>query len=293
MSTETESAPRQRPLAYRLLRVSAVRRLSPHLTRITFGSDELDGFTDVTPDQSVKLFFPLDHQVSPKVPELSGDDVMSWYQAYLAMPDDVRPPMRTYTVRYHRPARREIDVDFVLHGEHGPASRFASNATPGQHVGMLGPGGSYQPPSDCGWQLLAGDETALPAIGAITEALPKGMKALVYVEIGDDRDRQRFETAGDVEINWVRREGVEAGRSDRLLRAVQRAQFPGGAPYLWLSGEAGMVKALRRHLVNERGIDKKLISFTGYWRYGKSEEQTTREAVTATANGQPPPDDDL
>ncbi|TCP49258.1 NADPH-dependent ferric siderophore reductase [Tamaricihabitans halophyticus] len=283
-STSVDTATRNQ-YKYQVVRVTTVRRLSPHMTRITFSSPELREFPASLPDQSIKLFFPLAHQSVPEVPELTDDDVLSWYKRYLAMPDEIRPSMRTYTVRYHRPAVGELDVDFVLHGDTGPASRFALAAQPGQRIGLLGPSGLYQPPRDCGWQLIAGDETALPAIGAIVESLGPEAKALVYVEIGDERDRQWFDTAGDVQVTWVNRGTEPAGHSDRLVNAIRAARFPGGTPYLWLSGEAGMVKSLRRHLVNERGIDKRLISFTGYWRVGRSEEQTARENVAAASNG--------
>ncbi|QKV76102.1 siderophore-interacting protein [Amycolatopsis sp. Hca4] len=279
----------ERPaLTYHRARVTAVRPVTPHLVRVTFTAESFRDVPPGAPDQYVKVFFPLPGQAAPVLPEAAAD-VMSWYRTYLAMPDAVRPPMRTYTVRAHRPEVAELDVEFVLHGDSGPASAWAARVRPGDRVVFTGPYGLYSLPEECGWQLLVGDETALPAIGAIIEQLPQGARASVYVELGDRAERQVFETRGAVEIHWVVRGARPLGEA--LLEAVRAATFPGGTPYAWVSGEAGVVKAVRRHLVREREIAKRLICFTGYWRLGMSEEAAGREAVRAAEAGEVPADD--
>lgn len=284
MTTQVE-----RPaLTYHRARVTAVRPLTPHMVRVTFGGETFREVPPGAPDQYVKVFFPRAGQPEPVLPE-TGSDVMSWYRTYLAMPDDVRPPMRTYTLRAHRPESAEIDVDFVLHGDEGPASAWASRVTPDDRVAFLGPHGLYDVPPGSDWQLLVGDETALPAIGAIVERLPPGTRASVFVELADRADRQSFETLGAVEIHWILRGSRPLGEA--LLEAVRGAAFPGGRPYAWVSGEAGVVKQVRRHLVREREVDKRLICFTGYWRRGLSEEAAGREAVRAAEAGELPNDD--
>ncbi len=270
-------------------KVTGVRRLTPHMSRVTFSGAPM---ADQAPDQYLKVFFPQPGQAEPVLPgPLDGDEVLSWYRTYLAMPDDVRPAMRTYTVRALRPDVQEIDIDFVLHGDEGPASAWASRVSEGDRVAFLGPHGLYDVPEGTTWQLLIGDETAIPAIGAIVEALPAGTRALVYVEIGDREDRQVFETRGTVELHWVVRDpGGPVG--DAVLEAVRKADLPGGTPYAWVSGEANMVKLVRRHLVRERGVDKRAICFTGYWRQGLSEEAAGREAMHQIESGEVPADED-
>ncbi|MGW4528187.1 siderophore-interacting protein [Amycolatopsis sp. NPDC004378] len=280
----------ERPtLTYHGARVTVVRPVTPHTVRVTFSAVSFRDVPAGPPDQYVKVFFPLPGQETPVLPE-TGSDVLSWYRTYLAMPDDVRPPMRTYTVRAHRPEAAEIDVDFVLHGDDGPASAWASRVAPGDRVAFLGPHGLYAAPAECDWQLLVGDETALPAIGAIVERLPAGARASVYVELSDRAERQTFETRGAVEVHWVVRGARPVGTA--LLDAVRGAAFPGGTPYAWVSGEAGVVKQVRRHLVREREVDKRLICFTGYWRQGVSEEAAGRESVRAAEAGELPSDED-
>lgn len=285
MTTQTAST----QLTYRRLTVTAVRRLTPHLARVTF-TGELDGFTSVAPDQYVKVFFPLPGQPRPQLPSTEADDVLSWYRTYLAMPDDIRPPMRTYTIRANRPEQHEIDIDFVLHGDGGPASAWASNAEPGHEVALLGPHGLYAVPDGATWQLLVGDQTAVPAIGAILEELPAAATARVFIEVDDSADRLSFATRGDVEVHWICRDSAAHGES--VLAAVRDARLPKGSPYAWLAGEASLVKHARRHLVRERGVDKRSITFVGYWRLGRSEEDTGRENLRQLDSGEPAADDE-
>ncbi|MGW4483463.1 siderophore-interacting protein [Amycolatopsis sp. NPDC004368] len=264
-------------------RVTAVRRVTPHMARVTFDCATLAATEGFGPDAYLKVFFPLDGQDEPQLPPVpSGGDVMSWYKTYLAMPDGVRPPMRTYTVRAFRPELGEVDIDFVLHDDNlGPASEWAARAAAGDRVAFVGPHSLYEVPESAEWQLLIGDETALPAIGAIVENLPSSARASIYVEIPDRAERQTFDTAGAVELHWVVRGARPHGEA--LLDAVRAASLPGGAPYAWVSGEAGVVKHIRRHLVRERGFDKDTVCFTGYWRHGLSEEAVGRERVAAVS----------
>lgn len=286
MATETVNRP---TMAYAPLRVRRAVPLTPSMVRITLTGEEPGALVDVGPDQYTKLFFPLPDQPRPVVPPPLDAEagVMSWYQQYLAMPDEVRPPMRTYTIRAQRPELGELDIDFVLHPDHaGPASEWAARAAVGDEIGLLVPPHAlYTPQADAAWQLLVGDETAIPAIGAIIERLAPGAVLRAFVEVSGAEDEQRFQTRGDVGIEWVCRGARPHGEA--VVDAVRAAEFPTGAPYAWISGESNLVKFARRHLVREREIDKQAITFTGYWRKGRTEEDNGREKVRRAAAGQP------
>ncbi|OZM71817.1 NADPH-dependent ferric siderophore reductase [Amycolatopsis antarctica] len=264
------------PFLHAEAQVVRAERITPSMVRVRFGGPALAALTSGGPDQRVKIFLPRPGQIVPEVP--TGAD---WYARYREMPDERRPAMRTYTVRSADRATGELDIDFVQHGDTGPASAWAARAQPGDQVVIWGPnveapvvlGSDYAPPADSDWQLIAGDETALPAIGGIVEGLAEGVRAKVFVEIPEDADRQEFApTRADVDIVWLPREGVTAGRSSVLVDTIRAAVLPDGAPYAWIAGEAGGVRELRRHLVNEREFDRKRIHFCGYWRAGKSED---------------------
>lgn len=286
MATETVDRP---TLTYAPLRVRRAVRLTPNMVRITLHGDDPSALVDVGPDQYTKLFFPLAGQPRPVVPPPLDADagVLTWYHQYLAMPDDIRPPMRTYTVRAVRADLGELDIDFVLHPAHaGPASEWAATAAPGDEIGFLCPPHAlYTPQDGADWQLLVGDETAIPAIGAIIEGLAPGTVVRAFVEVADLADAQRFPTRGEVLIEWVPRGTGAPGSA--VVDAVRAAEFPSGTPYAWISGEANLVKFTRRHLVRERELDKQTITFTGYWRQGRTEEDNGREKVRRAAAGEP------
>jgi NADPH-dependent ferric siderophore reductase len=161
----------------------------------------------------------------------------------------------------------------VLHHDAGPATKWALSAKVGDTLGMFGPSTTFARPvplqtsiAAADWLLLAGDETALPAIGSLLESLPSGTRALAYLEVGDSSDEQSFSTRGDVTVHWLHRADVPPGHSDLLVKSLQGAEFPPGSPFAWLAAESSAVRAIRRHLVNDRGVPKGSIEFTGHWR---------------------------
>ncbi|WP_405818060.1 siderophore-interacting protein [Streptomyces sp. NBC_00838] len=290
-------------LPVRTVEVSAVRRLSPRMVRVTLGGPALADFSYEAPDQQVKLYFPRPGQSVPRLPEPGADgDVMRWYGAFQAIPEDERPWMRSYTIRAHDAERGTVDVDFVLHegpdaadsggggAVEGPATRWARSAGPGDMLGMFGPSAYFAEPVPLGttdWMLLAGDESALPAIGTIVEALPAGARAVAYVEVWDAAEEQRFESAGEVTVHWLHRApsagDAAAGGGPALVEAVRAAVFPAGSVFAWLGGEADTVRALRRHLVGERGLDRRSVHFTGYWRRRLTHDDAPTDADLAEA----------
>jgi NADPH-dependent ferric siderophore reductase len=235
-----------------LVTVVAVERLTPRMTRVTFtgpGLSEVDSW----PDQQLKLMFPPPGRplVLPAVPE---GDAMRWYQAFQAIPAPDRPTMRSFTARSLRDGR--LVVDFVLHDHGGPAAQWAQRASPGDTLGRYGPSPEYARPLNLAadWVLLAGDETALPAVGSLLP-LPG---ATVLVEVANEAEEQDLPG-----VRWLPRNDAPHGAC--LTEAVAELAIPRGDTFAWLAGEATMVRTLRRALV-ARGIPKKNIDFAGYWR---------------------------
>jgi NADPH-dependent ferric siderophore reductase len=265
------------------------------MQRITFGGPDVARFAPIGPDQHVKLFFPRRPGGPIDIPAMPDDgDVGRWYSAYLQMPDADRPWMRSYTIRAYDPDRAEIDVDFVLHGgagdggagdgdgHAGPAAEWAAAAARGARLGMLGPQITrLREPDEHAWKLIAGDESALPAIGALVESLGAHERALVFVEVQDAAEEQDLASPGRVDLRWLHRGDVAAGASTALVDSVRAADFPQGPVFAWLAGEAAAVRALRRHLVGERGIARRAVSFTGYWRLQRTQDDAPSEEEIA------------
>ncbi|MEV7323750.1 siderophore-interacting protein [Streptomyces sp. NPDC093970] len=268
------------PFRFFSLRVARTRRLGPSLVRVTFTGADLAHFHSEGRDQSLSLFIPAEGRTEPAVPFELGE---GWFQGWRELPDDVRAVMRSYTLRELRRDPDEIDIDFVLHGIEpaaatpaGPASRWASRAAAGDRVVLIGPAVAdnrairFRPPADTDLVLIWGDDTAVPAATAVLESLPAGTRVRAWLEVPDAGDVQDVVTAADAEIEWMVGGGAEAAIRGARLPAAER-------PYVWIAGESGRVKELRRHFVGERGVDRRRVTFVGYWRQGLTEEQL-REA---------------
>ena len=179
---EMESTATGRPQRYRGMRVLRVLRtaaVTPHMRRITLGGDEIAG---ISRGPNIKLLIPPPGLAEPEWPMAGANGRAIWPAA------DKRPAVRTYSVRRFDPGAGELDVDFVLHGHGGPASRWASDAKPGDVLGIGGPGGRTV--ADADWYLLAGDHTALPAISAILETLPAAARGHAIIEVPDAQEEQ-------------------------------------------------------------------------------------------------------
>ncbi|MER6034955.1 siderophore-interacting protein [Streptomyces sp. NPDC001835] len=261
------------PFRFFSLQVVRTRRLGPSLVRVTFVGEDLRAFHSDGHDQSLSLFLPHPGQSEPVVPLELGD---GWWQGWRELPDDVRAVMRSYTLRALRRDPDEVDIDFALHTPAGPASRWASRAAAGDRVLLLGPALAdnrairFRPPAGTDLVLLWGDETAVPAACAVLEALPADTRVRAWLEVPHAGDIQDVATRADAEITWLVRQDGSPAPSD----AVRAAELPTAeAPYVWIAGESGRVRELRRHFTGERGIDRRRVTFVGYWRQGMSEEQ--------------------
>jgi NADPH-dependent ferric siderophore reductase len=255
------------PLKNYLARVIRSERITPQMYRVTIGGGDLGKFVSAAADQFITLILPQPGQERP----LIDPETFNW-EYYRTMSEETRPIVRNYTARYHRPEVAEIDVDFVIHGDGGPASNWALAAKPGDHLAIWGPRMAYAPPEGTEWQLLCADETGLPAVAAIFEDLAPRERAIAFVEIADAGEEQRLVSKGDVTIHWLHRNGVAAGESDLLFEAVRRATFPEGTVYAWGGGERRLMAAVRKHLQDERGVPTSAISFINYWRMGNHED---------------------
>lgn len=296
-----------RPFELYDVRVLRRERLSPHLVRVTFGDVSLpDGqpwIADAGYDQRIKLIFAAAGRSLDDFPR--GED---WFAVWRQTPEGERAAIRTYTLRQVRRSAAEFDVDMVDHGDSGPGSAFAGSAAVGDRVLVLGPNDAYDGDAGglefhreaaAGTHLLAGDETAIPAIWGICERLPHGARGLVCVETADAADVVDLPCPPGLEVSWVRSTPV---RGELQTQEVRRwlADHPelthgGGAGEttiffdgdedaywetaeeqdprfsVWIAGESSVVKSLRRVLVNEFEVPKSAVAFMGYWREGRAE----------------------
>jgi NADPH-dependent ferric siderophore reductase len=266
-------------------------QLTPHLTRVVLGGSGFDTFTpNDSTDAYVKMVFVgygIDVDALPQPLTLDS---------FKTLPVEQQPTVRTYTVRRVDTERREIAIDFVVHGEQGVAGPWAASATPGQPAYLTSPNGAYAPDPAADWHLLAGDEAAVPAISAALEALPDNAIGKVFIEVGGPDDEIPLTKPDGVEVRWIHRGGRadlvpedRAGDHAPLIAAVKDADWLPGQVQVFIHGEAqAVMHNLRPYIRKERGVDAKWAnSISGYWRRGRTEEtfrQWKAELAKAEAN---------
>ncbi|WNG34882.1 siderophore-interacting protein [Archangium violaceum] len=258
------------PIKVRILEVLRTTRLTPNMVRVTLGGKDLEGFRSEGADDHVRLFFPAEGERMPVVPTGMGPRGLEF------PPDKPRPALRDYTPRRHDPAAGELDIDFVIHGS-GPGSTWAAQAKPGDMLGVAGPRGSMVVTYDFDWYLFVGDETALPALVRRLEELPAGARAIAFVEVADASARVPIQTQAHLDLTWLYREGAKPGSTNLLEKAVRELSFPPGDYFAWGAGESTIMRTLRLHLLNERGLNKAWMSVTGYWKRGVSDHDHDEE----------------
>jgi NADPH-dependent ferric siderophore reductase len=214
--------------------VEHVERLTPRMIRIVFGGEDLAGF-------GAGEF--TDHYVKLRIGERT----------------------RTYSVREWDGER--LTIDFVVHGDTGVAGPWAAAAKPGDTLELRGPGGAYTPDPDADWHLMVGDPSVVPAISASLARVPEGRLVHVLLQGDGPEDEQPLESPGDLRVQWLHGDGDEL-----LADAVRSLEWPEGAVQAFVHGEASAVRALRRHLLAERGLPRESVSISGYWKRKRTEE---------------------
>jgi NADPH-dependent ferric siderophore reductase len=257
------------PPNFRRMTVLRNVALTRSMRRITLTGHELARYDSF--DLHVKLLLPGPSRAAPLWPTLGPDGLMRWPNG------DDRLAVRIYTIRRIDVARGELDIDMVVHdGAAGPGSDFAASARPGDVVGMIGPGGRNVGQAD--WHLLAGDETALPAISRILEQLPASARGLALIETGDPAERPPVRPHPGFEIRWLPRGSGAAGPLSPLGDEIRRVELPtDGSVFCWAGAEFAAFKAIRAHWRDTAGLDRRRQLAVAYWRHGSSQGATTNE----------------
>lgn len=217
--------------------------ITPHMLRVTLGGDEINTIPEDQESGYVKLIFPTENQ---------------------------KPLFRTYTIRHQR--ENEIDIDFVLHEDGGPASTWAQQAQPNNRILVGGPGPKKLIEESAEWQIIVGDMTALPAISVNLEKLPHDAKGYAILEVISEEDIQPLKHPAGIELKWVINPHPSENNS-LLLEEVKSLSWPQGSVSIWAACEFSNMKALRSFFKNEKEIEKDKIYISSYWKLGSNEDQ--------------------
>lgn len=262
------AAPTPKPARRALTtRVVSTEPLTPGMLRIVVGGEDLDGFgVGAFSDHYVKLVLP---------PAGAGYAApFDAEQIKATLPREQWPRMRTYTVRAFDPERKLLTLDFVVHGDEGLAGPWAKAARVGDALQLVGPGGGYTPDPQADWHLFVGDASVIPAIAVSLARLPAGVRAHVLLQVDGPQEEQPLESAADLRVRYLH---DPAHGAEQLVEALRALELPAGRVHAFLHGEAGSVRAVRRHLVVERGIAKEALSASGYWKLTRTDEDWRAE----------------
>ncbi|GEM44678.1 siderophore-interacting protein [Deinococcus cellulosilyticus] len=250
------------------MRVAEVRRvvhLTPKMRRITLGGPELENFHSGT---HLKVLIPP-AGVTPQWPMQDDAGKAVWPEG------PSRPAMRTYTLRAYRPEAAEIDIDFVLHGK-GIASQWAECARGGEVVGIIPPGkgSTYVQPAQ--HHLIAGDHCTVPAVSVILEGLPETATAEVFMLLPDLQELPVLLTHAQVKTHWLFEDQGES--QQHLIQRVLEASWPNHEKtFVWVGGESQLVRTVRQHALQERGLHPSMLYALGYWKAGMTETRYSTE----------------
>jgi NADPH-dependent ferric siderophore reductase len=254
----------RRPRHRRMLTLTVLERerISPHFVRVTLGGDDFEHLEQQGYDQWGRLFFAAPGQDDVALPTTER-----WMLQNALLPARRRPRIRSYSIRRFRPSLSAFDIEFAVHEEAaGPGSTWALSARPGDRAAFLDEGCGYVPGSNATWQLLAADESALPAALAILEADASRLPAEVFLEVPTDDDIRPSLTG----VHWLPRNDPAVPPGTLALQAVKDTPLRDGPFYAWVAGESALATGIRRHLVTSCGVPKSDVSFRGYWRQGRA-----------------------
>ena len=247
--------------------VERAQRISPHFVRVTLGGEALQNWRHLGFDQWFRLALPIAEETC--FDRLSDRFDMRGYLKYLSLPKATRPVIRNYTVREFRAEQGEMDIDFVVHGTEGFAGNWAASLPIGSPVALLDQGCGFTLNPDADRVLLAGEESALPALLGVLRDLPAHTVGDAIIEIPDAADRQPAPGPAGVRQHWiVRPESARPGllALDTLKQIATGGTAEPGQLSAFVVGEQQLASGGRKHLVNELGVPKSAVKFCGYWR---------------------------
>lgn len=239
---------RRRP-SMRQVTVQRVEQVTPRVKQIVFGGDTLTGFPTPRPGAHIKLLFGAASDGS-------------------ADPKKMRSQMRTYTPRSFNPETNELTVEFVLHGD-GLASTWAAQAQAGATLTVAGPGGGMDIPETLKTMVMLVDESAIPAAGAVLEALPEGCKPIIICEVEDADEQRSLSTKIQVDPTWLFRKEQSAKPGQLLEKHLPDVLASVNSMencFWWIACEANVMRQMRSQLLNQQGVKKDRLVSRGYWK---------------------------
>lgn len=239
----SQVVPFQNDHSLRAVKVMSIHKPTPGVRRIVLGGHSLKSFAPDLPAQWVKIFLPDTN--GPKIG-------------------------RAFTIRDFDTAQHQLTFDIALH-DGGPMSAWALTAQVGDCLELAGPRGGFRGATPRSWLLLAGDDTALPALAAIVRQLPAEQQVHLFIEVANESEKQFLATQPRVRVRWVYREGSETQPAETLAEVLRFSPLPSTGGDAWIAAEATTIRSIRTHLLRERGFELGRVHAAGYWKKGEQD----------------------
>lgn len=241
--------------------------ITPRFIRLTLGGNDVSVFKNTTIGVNNKIFLAPEGCDKVYLPEFDMEKM-----AWKPMDEEIKPYVRTYTHRGIDLEKNELYIDFVGHGDEGPASNFAINAELGTELGVaMGCDPSELFPI-VDWYYLIGDATAIPVLSAILESIPSTSQAKVVIEVETEEDIQNLHSPASFDIEWVINPtpGQNSAVAAKVIDYVNTTVLP-ESRFAYLASEFSTVKELRNFFRKEKNWTKEELYAYSYWKYGKAE----------------------
>lgn len=251
----------------KVLELKGREYITPHYVRLTLGGEDVAVFKNATIGVNNKIFIAPEGCNKVHLPEFDFEK-----REWAPMDALIKPIVRTYTHRGIDLDKKEMYIDFVAHGDEGPASNFAINAAIGDELGVAMGGDASELYPNADWYLLVGDATAIPVLGAILESLPKGVNVDAFIEVQNEEDIQDLTTQAALNIQWI--VNPTPGQSSLLATNVMEAvkeKVIESTKFGYVAAEFSTVKTLRNFLRKDCQWDREELNAYSYWKYGKAE----------------------
>lgn len=268
--------PARAPRPQVVLDVIATERLNEHFVRLTLGGEGFDRYRENAAAQLEGK--PVQHPTDTYAKLLFADPSLGLTPPYdleelrQRLRPEQMPVRRTYTLHSVDEQARTLQIDFVVHGDDGVAGPWAASAQPGDQVCFAGPGSGYAPNPNVDWHLMAGDESALPAITAALAALPQDAQGIALLEVTDAADELPLQAPDGVEVRWLHRGGPFTPESTVLAQELLETPWRAGHVQVFAHGEREVIKQLRRYFTDVRSLDRRQMSLSAYWAHGRAED---------------------
>jgi NADPH-dependent ferric siderophore reductase len=243
--------------------VADIRDLSPHIRRITVGGSSLGQFPSGCESGYVKLLFPKEGK------EVAPDSIVG------GLISGNKPRLRSYTILNFDEVGNELTLDFVMHGDNGPASSWANHAKVGDSLSLRGPGATKLMNHSADWFFISGDLSALPAIEVNLSQLPRDARGYACIEILDEADKRILRAPVGIEISWVINPEPLVTNS-MLIDDIRSKPWSTGQVEVWFAGEFDAMRAARKYFKEEKGVPKERIYASSYWKRGETDEGNKR-----------------